>query len=142
VKPAETHRPAHRTTRKVQKGYGISLFAVAGFAFVVVMMVFVLLAYVKFNEVTSQSAQLETKLEQLNEEERKLKIAYEDAFDVNEVEAYATNVLGMTKMADSQVATVDSTASDKAVVVGTPQKDGSLGSEVTTFLTSLVAYFK
>lgn len=135
-------RTAPKAAQKAQKAYGISLFAVAGFALVTVMMVFVLLAYVKYSEITNDTVQLQARLDTLTAEERKLKIAYEDAFDVNEVASYATNVLGMTKMTDTQVATVDTGAADKAEVVGTPS-DNTVGqSGITTFLMSLVAYFK
>ncbi len=134
-------KPARRAARRRQKAYGLSLFAVCGFALVAVMMVFVLLSHIKYNEITSEAAQLQTRLAALTEEERKLKIAYEDAFDVNEVEAYATNVLGMTKPLDSQVATVATAASDKAVVLGTPAEENSRTS-IGTFLMSLVSYFK
>lgn len=141
-----TKRPeektAPRSVRKTQRAYGVSLFSFVGFAVVAVMMVFVLLAHVKYNEVTYETVQLRSQLAALNEDERKLKIAYEDAFDVNEVEQYATNVLGMTKPSDSQVGTVSATAEDKAVVVNTPKEDTVVSESMATFLASLVAYFK
>jgi cell division protein FtsL len=147
VKPARrpeesrAKKPARKAVRRRQKAYGLSLFAVCGFALVAVMMVFVLLSHIKYNEITSEVAQLQTRLAALNEEERKLKIAYEDAFDVNEVETYATNVLGMTKPLDSQLATVATAASDKAVVLATSAQENSRTS-IGTFLMSLVSYFK
>jgi cell division protein FtsL len=144
VRQAEVQdgRPAHRTARKTRKAYGLSLFAVAGFALVAVMMVFMLLAHVKYSEITTETAALQEKLDTLTEEERKLKIAYEDAFDVNRVEEYATNVLGMTKPLDTQVATVVTTATDKAVVVDEPAPEDGGGLDIGSFLMSLVAYFK
>jgi cell division protein FtsB len=134
--------PVRRTAKKQQKAYGLSLFAVAGFAFVAVMMVFMLLAHVKVSEITTESAALQTRLDELTEEERKLKISYEDAFDVNRVEEYATNVLGMSKPLDTQVATVATAVSDKAVVVDEPAPEDGGGLDMGTFLASLVAYFK
>lgn len=131
-------RPAHRT----QKSYGISLFAMTGFVVVAVMIVFVLLAHVKYNEVASETVQLQVKLDELTEQERKLKIAYEDAFDVINVEQYATNVLGMSRLDESQVSTVESTASDKAIVVSQENDDKQVTESMVTFLASLVAYFK
>lgn len=139
---AQDARPASRTARKPRKAYGLSLFAVAGFAFVAVMMVFMLLAHVKYSEITTETAALQERLDTLTEEERKLKIAYEDAFDVNRVEEYATNVLGMTKPLDTQVATVVTTATDKAVVVDEPAPEDGGGLDIGSFLMSLVAYFK
>ena len=68
--------------------------------------------------------------------------AYQDAFDVNNVEQYATNVLGMTKPDESQISTVKSTANDKAVVVNSENDDKNNTESMVTFLASLVAYFK
>jgi hypothetical protein len=120
----------------------VSLFAVAGIAVVAALMVFVVLAHVKFNEISSETVTLQARLEELTEEERKLKISYEDVFDVNEVEAYATNVLGMTKLGQDQITTISSDNQDKAVIVD----DGGDGSDTKesmgSFLASLVAYFK
>ena len=144
-KPAVRTEPQSRlrTARKAaQKSYGLSLLAMVGFVVVGVMMVFVLLAHVKYNEVTNDTVQLQTKLNSLTDQERKLKIAYEDAFDVNDVEQYATNVLGMSKPGENQVSTIKSTAYDKAIVVN-PEKDETVATEsMATFLASLVAYFK
>jgi len=64
---------------------------VAGFVVVAVLMIFVLLAHVRYAEVTNETVKLQTKLTQLTEQERKLQIAYENAFDVNQVEQYATH---------------------------------------------------
>lgn len=140
--PRTVERTAPRTAQRAQKSYGMSLFAVTGFVVVAVMMVFVLLAHVKYNEVTNETVQLQSKLAALTEQERKLQIAYEDAFDVNNVEQYATNVLGMSKPDESQVRTVMSTAFDKAIVVNPENDDTNVSESMVTFLASLVAYFK
>jgi hypothetical protein len=151
VKPAVRPNPAVRQQPKAvtrssmktaQKTYSISLLAVIGFVVVGVMMVFVLLAHVKYNEVTSNTVKLQATLKNLTEQERKLKIQYEDAFDVNDVEQYATNVLGMSKPEDSQVSTLKSAASDKAIVVNAEKDNTTATESMATFLASLVAYFK
>jgi hypothetical protein len=135
-------RPVTRTAARTAQKYSVSLLAIIGFVVVGVMMVFVLLAHVKYNEVTNETVQLQTKLNSLTEQEKKLKIAYEDAFDVNNVEQYATNVLGMSKPDESQVGTVKSTACDKAVVVSPEKGNTTITESMATFLASLVAYFK
>ncbi len=137
-KAVERTAPARRT----QKSYGISLFAVTGFVVVAVMMVFVLLAHVKYNEVTAETVQLQKTLDELAAQERMLKISYEDAFDVNNVEQYATDVLGMSKPDESQISTVNSLVYDKAVVVNPENDDTYVSESMVTFLASLVAYFK
>jgi cell division protein FtsL len=135
-------KPVPKTAHRAQKSYGVSLFAVTGFVVVAVMMVFVLLAHIRYNEITSDTVQLQSRLDELADQERKLMIDYEKAFDVNAVEQYATNVLGMSKLDESQVSIVQTTAYDEAVVVN-PEKEETHASEnMVTFLASLVSYFK
>ena len=145
-KPAQTPaaKPAARPAKrgKTQRYYGVSLFAVAGIAVVAAMMVFVMLAHVRFNEISTQTVTLQQRLEKLTEEERKLKITYEDIFDVNEVEAYATNVLGMTKPGQDQIAAVSANHQDKAVVINADADGSGAKESMVSFLASLVAYFK
>lgn len=140
--PMNAPKAAHRTAKKAQKAYGISLYAVVGFVFVAVMMVFVLLAYAKYSEVTNETVKLQTRLDELNSQERKLKIEYTNAFDVNDVERYATQVLGMSKPAEDQISTVSATAQDKAVVLKSSDDTPNKSESIVTFLASLVAYFK
>lgn len=144
AQPAARTAPktAPRTAKKAQKAYGISLYSVVGFVFVAVMMVFVLLAHVKYNEVTNETVKLQTRLDELNSQERKLKIEYTNAFDVNDVEQYATQVLGMSKPAEDQIKTVSATAQDKAVVLKSSDDSSKKTESMVTFLASLVAYFK
>ena len=139
--PPET-TPRQHSVQKTHRCYGISLFGVAGFAVVAVLMVFVVLAHIKFTEISAETVSLQSQLEELAEEERVLKITYEDIFDVNEVEAYATNVLGMTKPGQDQIATISSENQDKAVVAENVGDDSQAEESMVTFLASLVAYFK
>ncbi|SHH92830.1 Septum formation initiator [Sporobacter termitidis DSM 10068] len=131
-----------RPSRKAQRTYGFSLYAAAGFIVVAVLMVFVLLAHVRYAEVTNQTAQLQTQLTQLTEQERKLQITHENAFDVNQVEQYATHQLGMSKPLESQIGTISATAQDKAVVADTQETSVKTSESMGTFLASLLAYFK
>ena len=64
VKPAAkpANKTVSRTAQKTQKHYGFSLFAATGFVVVAVLMVFVLLAHVKFNEVSNETVQLQAQL--------------------------------------------------------------------------------
>ncbi len=138
--PERQARPSAKPASKTQRYYGVSLFAVTGFVLVAVMMVFVVLAQIKFTEISDETAQLKTQLSALSETERKLQIDYEAAFDINEIEDYATNVLGMAKPVESQIGTVTAAAQDKAVVISAGQSGE--GESLTTFLSSLTAYFK
>ncbi len=135
-------RPASRQAQKAQRYYGVSLFAVAGFAVVAVLMVFVVLAHVRFNEISAETVALQAQMEELTEQERKLQITYEDIFDVNEVESYATNVLGMTKPGQDQIAVISAESQDKAVIVENSGDGSDTNENMASFLASLVSYFK
>ncbi len=102
-RPSPKTAPSPRSSRRAQRHYGVSLSAAAGFAVVAVLMVFVLLAHVKYAEVTGETVALQRTLDQMSEEERKLRIRYEQVFDVNQVAKYAANQLGMTRPAGSQL---------------------------------------
>ena len=140
--PSRTPKAAPGAYRKKQKAYGISLYAVVGFVIVAVMMIFVLLAHVRYAEVTNETVKLRTQMTQLNDQERKLQIAYANAFDATQVEQYATRQLGMTQPSESQLGTISVTAQDSAVVADTQQVTTPANESMGTFLASLVAYFK
>jgi cell division protein FtsL len=142
AEPKAVQKPVAMTAQRAQKSYGVSLFAITGFVVVAVMMVFVLLAHVRFNEVTSESVRLQARLDELGVQERKLKIDYENVFDVYAVEQYATNVLGMSKPSESQVGAVQSAVFDKAVIVSAENEETGESESMVTFLASLVSYFK
>lgn len=137
-------RPVERPAKvkKKQQTYGISIFAIMGFVLAAVMIVFVLLAYVRYNDVSYKTLELQEQLAQLNEDGKKLQIAYEDAFDVNEIERYATDILGMHKPVEAQIGKVNTTAPDKAVVVGSGDKEEGFISGFFSFIGSLMEYLK
>ncbi len=142
IEPRTVKKPVRNAARQTHRANGISLFAVTGFIVVAVMMVFVLLANVRYNEIAGETVRLQERFDELTEQERKLKIAYEEAFDVNAVEQYATSVLGMTKPDESQMGTVQTTAPDKAVIVTPEKEDAPISESMVAFLASLVSYFK
>ena len=145
VPERRTARPpqaAPRTYRKRQKAYGISIYSALGFIVVAVMMIFVLLAHVRYAEVTNETVKLQDQLVKLEAQERKLQIAYEKAFDVNQVEQYATRQLGMARPTESQIGAISVTAQDSVVVADSAKETAAAGESMGTFLASLVAYFQ
>ena len=101
-----------------QKAIGISLFAIVGALVIAALLVFVMLAQVNFNEVSKEAASLNSHLEALNEQNRKLTIAFESVIDMKDVEQYAKDVLGMSKPEAEQYAVVRTTPDDRAEVFG------------------------
>ncbi len=132
--------PRPRPARREQTRYGVSPLAILGFLLAGVMLVLVLLAYVRMAEVADTTTRLEERLEALVLEERKLQIAYEEAFDINEIEEYAIRELGMVKPADAQIDTIDVSSGDKAVVLSTGEETQGGVSEFASFIGSLLEY--
>ena len=135
----QKQQPAAQPAKKTQGYYSISLFSIVGFAAVVVMMVALLMTYVSYTAAAAGTVELRSQVEKLTEEQRKLTIAYEEAFDITEVEAYATTKLGMDKPAENQITNIDTHAEDRAVVVNNDDdSSGGLGNLIGT----IVEYFK
>ncbi len=73
----------------------MSAFAVVGFLCIAGLLFMVLLSYVSLTELSEETVGLKEELAVLEEEETRLLLKYESAFDLNAVESYATKVLGM-----------------------------------------------
>ncbi len=57
--------------------------------------------------ISDETAQLQTEIEELLDEQTRLKIRHEKAFPLAETEEYATEVLGMKKPASGQIIYID-----------------------------------
>ena len=119
---------------------GISVFAVLGTVFVSVLMVFVVLAQINFNETAGETARLSAHLSDLSERHRVLELAFESVIDIKEVERYARDELGMSRPDASQVIVISATPRDTAMVVNAGQERGIQG--FGEFLKSLTNYFR
>jgi hypothetical protein len=141
--PDAQARPGARTRESERRAYGISPFSAVGFVIVAVLMILVVLAYVSMNTESKTTVDLKVRLDELAEDERKLIIAYENAFDMAQLEAYAVNVLGMMPASEGQTGTISLAPEDKAVIFSEtePQKSGVL-DEMGAFILSLLEYFK
>ena len=98
------------------------------------------MAQVQLFSVADSAVELEQQLAELEQQQAKLKIAYESAFNLAEIEDYAVSSLGMQKPKADQVYYIDTSSPDKAVVVA--QSEGeSLIDRAADFLSGLGAYF-
>jgi len=119
---------------------GVSLFAIFGSVFVAVLMIFVVLAQISYNEAVGDTARLSAQFLELTEQQRRLEITFESVLDMKEIERYARDVLGMSKPESYQLAVVHSTASDKAEILQAAESDALRG--FGSFISSLLEYFK
>ena len=135
-------RAKARADAKAQSWYNISVAGVVGFVVIVVLLLAVLVATVNYTEMSDSVVKLQQRLEELNDTEKKLKIQYEKAFDINEIESYAVNELHMAKPAADQVATSAVNAGNRAEIIAVEGEGEGFFSSVSTFISSLIGYFK
>lgn len=131
-----------RTKTKTAAKQGISLFAVAGWASVIVLAVALLMSYVELNTIANESYELREELENLQIEETKLQIAYESTFRLDEVEEYATNMLGMVRAGNDQVKYLSNQAEDQAVMLETNSIETGISASLKSLFTTIAEYFK
>ena len=118
--------------------------AVLGFAIAAVLIVFSLVARVQLSQASAQVSALEDQYAQLQEQQTRLRIDYESAFNLTEIEDYAIHELGMQKPRSDQLYYISSSdATDTAVVLDqTAAEPLSLADRFGDFLTSIVEYFR
>jgi len=124
----------------VAKVPGISVFAVIGALVVSVLMVFVVLAQISYNEAAGEAARLNQQLRELTEKHRTLELAFESSIDIKEVERVARDELGMSRPDAAQIIIVSSAPRDVAVVLTEDEASGT--QEFVTFIRSLIEYFR
>ncbi len=131
-----------RTNVKTAPGQGISLFAVAGWACVIVLAVSLLMSYIQLNAIANESYELKETLEALQIQETKLQIEYESTFRLDDVEEYATNMLGMVRADADQVKYLSNRAQDQAVVIAGNNVETGFAAGIKSLFTTISEYFK
>ena len=128
-------RPAVHTKQ------GFAPTAVIGMVIAAFLLVTGITAQVRLLGVSGDSVELMSRLDALEEAQDKLRIRYESAFNLAEIEEYATTVLGMQKPTADQISYIDTSAPDKAVVLSDGESDGFV-DRTADFLSGLGAYFR
>jgi len=124
----------------VKRAPRISAFAVLGSLFISVLMVFVVLAQISYNEAAGETVRLNTQLIELTERNKALALTFESVIDMKEVERFARDELGMSKPDGGQVIIFKSTPRDRAIVISSVEEQNTQG--FGTFIRSLTDYFK
>ncbi len=143
VKPRTKVKTRTVVREHTKEAPGISVVSILGFMLAAALLVMSLLAHVQLTEVSAKTGEMQAQLAALKEEETQLVMAYENAFNLTEVESYATGVLGMSRASADQVVTLNMDKADKAVVL--KQDKSSFGEEIkglVPFVSSLMEYFK
>jgi len=128
-------RTAPRTKQSIAP---LSIVGMLAAAFLVVV---AMLAQAQMVGLSSESVKLQQQLDALEEEQSKLRIAYESAFNMAEIEDYAIHTLGMQRPRADQIFYIDTSSPDKAVVVAGGGNDGFV-DRVSDFLSGTIEYFR
>ena len=130
-----------RARTAVHSRQSIAPLTIVGMLAAAFLVVIAILAQAQIVGISSQSVALQQQLSELEEQQSKLRIAYESAFNMAEIEEYATNTLGMQKPRADQIFYIDTSSPDKAVVIADGQSDGFV-DRVSDYLSGVFAYFK
>lgn len=136
-------REQEETAARVRTRQSVAPLAIIGYVCAAILIVFTLMAKIQLTEVTDTSAQLEEQLSDLKTAQNRLLINYEKAFNLTEIEEYATKQLGMQRPRDEQVFYLESTVPDKAVILGGKDENKvGFGERVFDALSSIAEYFR
>jgi cell division protein FtsB len=137
----EVQRAAERQAARTRQKQSISVFAAIGVVCIAGLLMMMLLSYVSLTQISAETSGLNEQLRQLSEEETRLKLKYESALDLNAIESYATNVLGMSKPGENQIFYIYTSASDQAEVLDTEKGGSGLLNFFSSILTKLAECF-
>ncbi len=129
---------ARTVVRTRQSIAPLSLLGMLAAAF---LLVTAILAQARIVGISSKSVALQQELTQLEEQQAKLRIDYESAFNMAEIEDYAIHSLGMQKPRADQIFYIDTSSPDKAVVIAGAESTGFV-DRVSDYLSGIVEYFR
>ena len=122
----------------------IAPLAVLGFAIAAVLIIVSLVARVQLSQATAEVSALEDQYAELQEQQTRLRIDFESAFNLTEIEDYAIHELGMQKPRSDQLYYISSSdATDTAVVLDQSAAEPlSLADRLGDFFSSILEYFR
>lgn len=116
-------------------------FAIVGGLVAAFLLVTAITDRVGLMSVSGESVALQAQLAELEDQHSRLQIAYESAFNLAEIETYATTSLGMQKPSADQITYIDTSASDRAVVLAQGESEGFV-DRASDLLSGLGTYFR
>lgn len=126
--PAETVAPPRveqqtRAAAAPRAKQSVAPAAFVGYGCAAVLLVFSLMARIQLTAVADHTARMYVQLSEMKTERSKLLIAYESAFNLDQIERYAINELGMQKPGSDQIFYIDGSVPDKGVVIEPEEKE-------------------
>ena len=142
--PPQTRERAQTATRaqvQARSRQAVYPLAMLGILVAAILSVIAIMAQIQLFDISSKTVGLETQLKELQTEQTKLRIAYEGAFNLTEIEQYATSRLGMQKPSADQIYYIDTSSPDRAVIIAQNANSGFFGF-LADFLSEIGAYFR
>ena len=141
VRIATAEDTAARAAARVRAG----IFAAVSIPLAAACLVFLVLllqAHTRLTAVSSEAAQLESRIYALQAERSRLEIQSESVFNMEEVEQTARSTIGMIKADTDQAVFLRSTTEDVAVILADDGKKDSLLRRAEALLRRIEAYFR
>jgi len=143
VRPKERVRT--RTKVQVREQQSVSLFAVAGFLAVAAVAVLVLMSYIRLDAANAEVVSLRSELSALEKEEARLMAQYEQAYDLNSIEASLVASGAMSKPTTGQIVYMDLSEPDSVTLYGGEEGTSTVAAmagQVVRVLGNAVEYFR
>ena len=128
------HAPARRSVRR-----GFSVLPLLGVLAAGYLLVAAMSAQARMLDISAKSARVQQRIEELEAEQARLRIAREGALNLAEIEAYATGVLGMHPPDEGQIEYIEPAFPDRAELPARAQRDGFV-DRASDFLFRLWEY--
>lgn len=141
-RPKTSPRTRTRPKLRVREPGQVSLFAVTGFAAVIILAVLILMSLVNLTKLSTEISALENEMDKLQSEEADLQSRYERSYDLSAIEKAVTADGSMSRPQSGQIIYVDLTEPDNVVVYGEDgDRAGGFLDAVAEIVQNILAYF-
>lgn len=131
--PARVAMPKSAVKAKAKAKSRISLFAMVSYVALFTLFLFIVMNYMRLNEITIETSRLQSELARLENEEARLKIEYERKTNLREVDARASE-LGLYSPGADQIVYIDISRPDRAEIYGSDKPEGFIDGVRTLFV--------
>ena len=146
-KVEEAVKPQERTPVKTRENHmernkiGVSLIAVFGIPAVLICSIILLSKYITLTRLSNEAVGLEKQITELSRETDRLHILYESTFDMEGVEDYAKNVLGMVKADGDQSSYIRSAKNDQVQIIEEQHRESGIARQLKNLWQTIRSYF-
>lgn len=123
-----------------EQTFGVPLLAIAGGLAVAALMVLMLLGYVQLAAISGQTSSMRSSISKLEEQNEIIRMQYEATFNMDDIELYAVNILGMVKPETNGQSGYTVIIGDRAQILAEDETAGVL-VRIKDFFRSLTEYF-